>query len=41
MELPDDPGVNPLTNSAPEAVVLGAGDAQESELPAEDIPAKQ
>jgi hypothetical protein len=41
MELPEDPVVNPFENSAPEAVVLGAGDAQEAELPAQDIPAKQ
>lgn len=30
MEIPNDPSVNPLTNAAPAAVVLGAGDAQEA-----------
>lgn len=29
METPEDPTLNPLTNAAPEAVVLGAGDAEE------------
>ncbi|MEI6892526.1 MAG: hypothetical protein V5783_10180 [Pontiella sp.] len=29
MELPEDPEVNPLMNAAPEAIVLGAGDAEE------------
>lgn len=38
MELPDDPGVNPLTNAAPAAVVLGAGDAEEAPEEAEKIP---
>ena len=31
METPDDPTLNPLTNSAPAAVVLGAGDATEAD----------
>ena len=30
MELPEDPGVNPLEEAAPEAVVLGAGPANEA-----------
>ncbi|MDF7805959.1 hypothetical protein P4E94_00820 [Pontiellaceae bacterium B12219] len=40
MELPDDPEVNPFAQAAPEAVVLGAGDAEESHLPVQDIPVK-
>lgn len=31
MEMPEDPDVNPLTNAAPAAVVLGAGDAEEAQ----------
>lgn len=30
METPEDPDVNPLTNSAPSAVIMGAGDAEEA-----------
>ncbi|MEA2069193.1 MAG: hypothetical protein U9P12_08335 [Verrucomicrobiota bacterium] len=30
METPEDPEVNPLTNAAPAAVVLGAGSAEET-----------
>ncbi|VGO15644.1 hypothetical protein PDESU_04229 [Pontiella desulfatans] len=41
MELPDDPDTNPLTNAAPEAVVLGADTAQEAvvEEEPETVPA--
>lgn len=35
MELPDDPSVNPLTNAAPAAVVLGAAGAEEAAAAAE------
>ena len=30
IEIPEDPDVNPLTNAVPEAVILGAGDAEEA-----------
>lgn len=38
MEMPNDPDVNPLTTDAPEAVVLGAGDAEEAGDTTEKVP---
>ncbi|MDF7799937.1 hypothetical protein P4C99_10710 [Pontiellaceae bacterium B1224] len=41
MELPEDPMVNPFTNDAPAAVVLGAGTAEEAAASTEKTPAAE